>query len=279
MNPVSQTAYYCCGVRVQDMARQRPLCGDSLAALFMDEAAQHVFAPFAGLRHPNLTNVARHRLIDDLLRARLADQPRTRVLLLGAGLDTRPFRLEGGDWLELDQEALLARKNAVLPPDGAPNPLRREAIDTVFDQLEDKVGEWAGTRDAVVVIEGVSMYLSQSQLTRTLTTLRRCLPAHVLICDLMSASFARVYSRALLRRIQALGGDFGELIDDPAGIVVSAGFAETGRWSVVGHAAALGAMTIPAVVLNTVLRSLRDGYRVHSFVAGERPSHLTTSNT
>ena len=131
----------------------------------------------------------------------------------------------------------------------------------------------------MVVIEGVSMYLSQAQLTRTLMTLRRCLPAHVLICDLMTASFARIYSRDVLRRLRALGGDFGELINNPVGTVVAAGYAETGRWSIVGRAAALGAMTIPALVLNTVLRGLRDGYRVHSFVAGERPSHLTSSTT
>ena len=253
---------------MQDTERRPPLCGDSLAALFMDEGARRIFAPLAKLRGPNLTNTVRHRLIDDLLRAHLTDHPKTRILLYGAGFDTRSFRLTGGEWLELDQEALITRKNAVLPPDRAPNPLRRVSIDFARDRLDDKLGKWAGTRGAVVVIEGVSMYLAQAQLTQTLATLRHCLPAHVLICDLMTERFARFHSRALLRHIRALGADFRELIDTPARTVISAGFTETERWSIIGRAAALGAMTIPPILLNTVLRGLRDGYQVHRFVAG-----------
>ena len=267
MNPIAKTAYYCCGVRMQDMTRHMPLCGDALATVFMDDEARRTFAPFAGLRGPNLTTVVRHRMIDDLLRVHLANQPERRVLLLGAGFDTRPFRLEGGEWLELDQEALLNRKNSVLPPDRAPNPLRRVSIDFARDHLEEKIGDWVGTPDAVVVIEGISMYLTQTHLTQTLATLRRCLPAHVLICDLMTKRFAHHYSHALLQRIRKLGGDFSEMIDNPGDTVISAGFVETDQWSIVGQTVALGAMTIPPIVLNTVLRGLRDGYRVHRFVA------------
>ncbi len=268
MEPIANTAYYCCGVRLQDMERHQPLCGDIFANLFMDDSARRLFAPFAKLRGPNLTNAVRHRLIDDLLRAHLAAQPETRVLLLGAGFDTRAFRLKGGAWLELDQEALLNRKNAVLPPDRAPNPLRRVAIDFTRDRLEDKIDQWVGTPDVVVVMEGVSMYLTQAQLTHTVATLRRCLPNHMLICDLMTERFARRYSRALLRRIQDIGGDYAELMTEPARAVISAGFVEAGRSSIIGHAAALGALPIPSFILNKVMRTLRDGYQIYRFVAG-----------
>jgi O-methyltransferase involved in polyketide biosynthesis len=50
----------------------------------------------------------RHRIIDEALRDRFRQRADQRVLLLGAGFDTRAFRLTGGRRLELDQPAVLA---------------------------------------------------------------------------------------------------------------------------------------------------------------------------
>lgn len=94
--PVSKTAYYCCGVRALDAAASHTVCGDQFAERFMTSDAWALFEPFRGLRAPNVSNVARHRLIDDLLRARLARRPETAVVIVGAGFDTRAFRLPGG---------------------------------------------------------------------------------------------------------------------------------------------------------------------------------------
>jgi hypothetical protein len=31
MKPISQTAFYCCGVRMQDAESEKPVCGDVFA--------------------------------------------------------------------------------------------------------------------------------------------------------------------------------------------------------------------------------------------------------
>src|SRR5512132_36733 len=110
MDPIAKTAYYCCGVRAEDARSARPICGDHLAERFMDAEARAVFERFRSFRGPNASNAARHRAIDDILRERLRGQPDLPVVLLGAGFDTRAFRLAGGRWFELDQPALIERK-------------------------------------------------------------------------------------------------------------------------------------------------------------------------
>ena len=105
----------------------------------MNPEAREIAARFQSFRGPNASNVTRHRLIDDWLRERLKATPDLRIVLLGAGFDTRAFRLMGGRWLELDQAAIVAAKEAELPAHDAPNSLQRVAIDFASEALADKV--------------------------------------------------------------------------------------------------------------------------------------------
>lgn len=267
MDPIAQTAWYCCGARAQDARGPRPVCGDTLAERFMDADAQAVFNRFAGLQAANVSNAMRHRLIDDVLRERLRERPDQRVLVLGAGFDTRAFRLPGGQWLELDQPAIIALKAQKLPAAQSPNPLQRIPIDFATEALADKLAPWAGERDVVVVMEGVSMYLDPAQWQQTARTLRQVLPGHVLICDLLDATFIRRHGRRLRQAVQAVGGAFAPALDDPAAMVQALGYRPRAVWSIVGSAAQTGALPIPRWLLATLLRSLRDGYRVHVFDA------------
>ncbi|HLY58472.1 MAG TPA: SAM-dependent methyltransferase [Stellaceae bacterium] len=267
MDPIAKTAWYCCGIRAADAVRPRPICGDHLAARFMAGEGEAVFRRFARFRGPNASNVARHRMIDDWLRERLQTAPDLRIVLLGAGFDTRAFRLAGGRWLELDQPALMAFKETRLPIAEAPNPLDRVAIDFARGSLADTLAPWAGDAPAAVVLEGVSMYLEPAALQATLDALKRSFPRHWLVCDLMTAAFARSWSAGLRREIAALGGQFAAMSDDPAAAVTASGYRELAHISIVDRARELGALRIPRSVLATVLRSLRDGYRLHVFEA------------
>src|SRR5688572_25697162 len=115
MNPISDTAYYGCGIRMLDAQRRRPVCNDVYAERFMDERGRKILQRFGVEPNPNMANVSRHRHIDDELRRRLKADPTLRVVLIGCGFDSRAFRLTGGEWLELDEPPLIAYKNAKLP--------------------------------------------------------------------------------------------------------------------------------------------------------------------
>ena len=44
MNPVSDTAFYTCGIRAQDAASAAPACNDQYAGRFMNARGHEVFA-------------------------------------------------------------------------------------------------------------------------------------------------------------------------------------------------------------------------------------------
>jgi hypothetical protein len=122
-------------------------------------------------------------------------------------------------------------------------------------------------------MEGVSMYLQSDELKSTLRTLHDVFPVHTLVCDLMTRTFARRYAGALRQRIEELGGSFAELVDDPALLVTSAGYRIAAFRSIAGAAVDYGAPFPPRWLLNTLLRLLRDGYRIYIFEAIEPSRH------
>lgn len=267
MDAVAQTAYYCCGVRADDAQKPIPICGDQFAQRFMTTEGRAAFAPFASLRMPNISNATRARIIDDLVRARLAHNPRQKVFLVGAGFDTRAYRLGGGDWVEFDQPALLDLKNRLLPVSECPVPLTRVGIDFVRERLADKLAPYAGTRDAVVIIEGVTMYLTDEQKTSLFRALREALPGHALVCDMMTARFAEKVAAPFRNVLRTLGTDFVPQSPDPKQIALAEGYTLTERISILGRARELGAVSIPGFLFNTILKTLRDGYCIHVFKA------------
>ena len=139
LKPISSTAFYCCGVRMEDAASRAPVCGDMYAKRFMDDAALRIFERFREFTPPNRSNAARHRIVDDLLRERLVHDPDTNVALIGCGFDSRAYRLGGGRWFELDEPEVIAYKNECLPISQCPNPLQRIPIDFAAESLEAKL--------------------------------------------------------------------------------------------------------------------------------------------
>lgn len=257
---IARTAYYCCGVRWADAQKKEPICGDHLAELFMSEEARQVFARFADLRMPNASNATRARIIDDWLRDRLLADPEQPVILLGAGFDTRAFRLPGGRWVEIDQPGLLAEKERALPAAKSPQPLTRMSLDFATGKLADTLAAIEGEHP-VIVMEGVSMYLSQGELKSTLSALAWAFPRHTLMIDLMTKGFAERYGAEVKKRLAELGGNFAaDLVDAPARTITQKGYREIARSSIMKRARELGAVPVPALLLDTLMRPLRDGY-------------------
>jgi len=263
--PVARTAFYCCVIRADDSASASPVCGDELASRFLEDEVRRDLAPLTSLSRPAASNVARHRIIDDMVRDALRADPHRRVILLGAGFDTRAFRLAGGQWFELDDPPLLAYKDGRLPASEAPNSLVRMPVLFDSDTPDRYIGALAGDDSALVILEGVSMYLSDAALTSLAAALVRHLPRATLICDLMSPRFASTFSGDLRRRLQAMGAVFGERTAHPHLAIEAAGLRPVSRVSIAGRAVELGSVRIWRWLLNTVLRELRDGYAVWTF--------------
>jgi len=268
MKPISNTAFYCCGVRMEDAERPKPICGDDFAKTFMDERGLAILEKFKDEKLPNISNAARHRIIDDALRAWLGEDPNLCVILIGAGFDSRAFRLKGGSWIEVDEPQVIEYKNARLAAARAPNPLTRIPVDFANESLEAKLRPYAGRHPVAIVIEGVFMYLDDGTTVELLRSLQRLFPRHRLVCDLMTRSFFEKYSRTLYKRIQELGASFATLRDAPAQLFVANGYRLLAARSIVQTALRLLGFPIPHVLARTVLRRMMLGYRIFEFGFG-----------
>ena len=233
MNPISDTAYYSCGVRMLDAQHRRPICKDIYAERFMDQHGRDILQRFGSESGANMSNVARHRYIDDELRRRLAANRALRVILIGCGFDSRAFRLTGGEWIELDEPPLIAYKNEKLPVDGCPNSLVRIPIEFATEPLPTKLEACAGDRATVVILEGVTMYLPSVAVERELRELRRLFSNHEVMVDLMTRDFAERYGASIKQVVAAMGVNFDPLAD-PGVPFVRAGYRETHSESIIG---------------------------------------------
>ena len=267
MKPISRTAFYCCGVRMQDAERSNPVCGDIYAKAFMNEDGLRILEAFKDETKPNASNVARHRIIDDFLVQELLADPSLCVVIIGAGFDSRAYRLKGGTWVELDEPQVIAYKNERLPATNCENELHRIPIDFSTDSLEEKLSSFSSRSPVAVVIEGVFLYLAEEVIGQLLQMLRRLFPRHKLICDLMSREFFENYGRTLHEKITGMGVSFKFTADNPEEVFLEIGYGRTGKVSIVEKAMVFESTKIPRIVLKMLLRTLPSGYAVYVFEA------------
>jgi methyltransferase (TIGR00027 family) len=175
-----------CRLLAHELGDPERLISDPFARLFVDDAAIA-----AARAQPELRCVIRlrTRYIDDAVLAFAAQYPQPQVLLLGAGLDARAFRLDlDADVFEVDFPATLDDKQAKL--DGAVlRPLNRRVVvpvDLASQTLpEPLVGAgFDRSRPTIVVWEGVIMYLSNTEAEAVLAQLASLLaPDSELVAD------------------------------------------------------------------------------------------------
>ena len=270
MKPVSRTAFYCAGIRAWDASRARPICGDQLAARCMTPAGAAFLEAFAPMRLANAISVTRHRVIDDLLRLELARHPERTVVLVGAGFDTRAFRLPGGQWFEFDARELFAHKEACLPADGCPNRLLRVDFDFETEALVDVLAACSPCAP-IVIVEGVLPYLAIPAIAHMTAALKIRFPDHVLVADLMTRAMLRTYGRPMRRLLQAEDALLIADAADPAEHFPDWGYAHAARISLPGALAALRARYSRATqwALRHLTRVLYNGYTVNVFNHGQ----------
>jgi methyltransferase (TIGR00027 family) len=172
LNPVQQTSLLVAYCRACERKRTTspPLCDDYLAerlcnALFAPEARDVLETSAFKADGVELLAV-RTRILDDWLE-NVAKRPRSQVVLLGAGMDTRAYRLalDGSVVFEVDMDRkVLEAKHAVLADSGASprtNPVLVQADCSQHAALAAAL-EAAGLRtDAPIhwVCEGLIEYL------------------------------------------------------------------------------------------------------------------------
>ena len=125
--------------------------------------------------------IARTIVLDRLVGEYLAAHPGTTVMNLACGLDTRCYRMLGyAHWYNLDLPETIAVREALLPESGSISQLAMSAMDDWGSEVKEPSGP------ALVIIEGLTMYLTQADVQRIFAVIAGRFPAATVFTETMN---------------------------------------------------------------------------------------------
>jgi len=152
----SETALLTAGWRAMESARTDALFHDPLAASLAGERGLRI----ARTRPAGAWVVAIRTVVIDALVQSAVSSGIDTVINLGAGLDTRPYRMDlpsSLHWIEVDHPSLIEGKTAHLSGEVAACSVERIGLDLTEDDARRRLFEriWATSKRAMVLTEGV----------------------------------------------------------------------------------------------------------------------------
>lgn len=201
---VADTAFMVAMYRALESERPDALFHDPLAGLLAGEEGRRIVAGMHNRFPLTWTVPVRTVIVDDFIRSAVAKGTDV-ILNLGAGLDTRPYRMELAapvSFVEVDQPGVLALKDERLAGETPRNPLERVPLDLrdgdARRRLFAHVGESA--RRVLVLTEGVIPYLSETDVATLADDLASSATFRSWIVDYLSAQAMRLRQRSVHAR-------------------------------------------------------------------------------
>jgi methyltransferase (TIGR00027 family) len=164
---VSDTAFWVAHYRGQE----KILFQDPLAKLLAGEKGEAIAKKMSGGRFTSWAVAIRTRIIDDLIAYAVDTLKIDAVVNLGAGLDTRPYRLslpENFHWIEVDFPHVIQFKKERLQNQTSKFSFEQVAMDLTNRPLRQKFLSDLNSRykNMLVLTEGVVPYLSVDEVGR-----------------------------------------------------------------------------------------------------------------
>lgn len=155
------------------------------------------------------TMAMRAAVFDGWTAQRLAEDPQALVLHIGCGLDSRALRVTAprGLWIDADLPPVIAEKAKYFPQSDGYRLVAADARETVWlDSLPR-------AEHAVIVMEGLSMYLTHAQLIALLTAFA----GHFGRCDVLMDCYTTFAAKAsrIKNPVKDVGAGIVSGMDDP----------------------------------------------------------------
>jgi methyltransferase (TIGR00027 family) len=204
---VSDTAFWIAHYRALESRRADALFHDPLAGVLAGDRGKTIAAAMPRAFITSWSVVIRTCIIDDFLRSAIGEGVDT-VLNLGAGLDTRPYRMdlpEGIAWVEADYPHVIELKETRLSNEKPRCRLERVSLDLA--NLAERRNLLAGVdgraRKLLVLTEGVVPYLSLEEAGSLADDLRRLDHACCWIVDYFAPEMLKYRERhGIARKMQ-----------------------------------------------------------------------------
>jgi methyltransferase (TIGR00027 family) len=174
---VADTAIWVAYYRARESARPDAMFHDPLAQRLVGERGEQISRAFGPMsRYTEWTVLSRTVNIDDLIIEGLRNGVDA-VLNLGAGLDTRPYRMELPAallWVEADFPRMIEYKDSMLADQAPRCQLQRVAVDLADDAARRNFLQQVAplARKVLVLTEGLVPYLTEPQVASLAADLR-----------------------------------------------------------------------------------------------------------
>lgn len=183
---ISQTLFIPLAVRARERTANKPVVVDNLAVKIMNERPHDGIVADGGPLSAHGI-LARTYVLDGQVRAFLEKNPTAVVINLGAGLDTRFFRIDNGSvrWYDLDLPEVISLRRRLLPKNKRLSLIARSVLD------EGWIKETAVSKDDAVLIiaEGLLMYFSEQDVRTLFSLLIAAFPSAQVFLDVLHPYF------------------------------------------------------------------------------------------
>ena len=127
--------------------------------------------------------IARTIVLDEMVGKYLAKYPKTVVVNIACGMDTRCYRMKGKylRWYNVDLPETMEVRERFLTEDGPIYQIAKSAMDASYIDDITYEGE-----DVLVVIEGLSMYLKEADIRQILAIIDQAFPKAMVLIEVMS---------------------------------------------------------------------------------------------
>ena len=182
LNGVSETLLIPLWARAVETHREAPIIRDPQAVRIMGQL-NYDFSKFSKAWMSQVGVAIRTMLLDRAVEAFVFAHPDGVVINIGAGLDTRFFRIDNGDidWCDLDlPEAIEVRREFFRE-----SPQYRMVSNSVFDfSWIDSID--TSQRPVLLIAEGVLMYFDEASVRRLMDRLVEAFPAAEMLLEVMT---------------------------------------------------------------------------------------------
>ena len=243
LSEVSETALITLRSRAIESQRANPLLHDPVG----EELFKKLIAALPGNQHrqvlkrklsPLLSShiAIRARKFDTLSREFLQEYPDGLIVSLGAGFDTRFWRLGGKDlkYMELDLPAVIQTKKQFL----GERITYRMMEDSVLDELWIQKLSEIQNKHVLFLAEGLFMYLPREQVVQTLARIADAFSGSRLVMEVVAEKYTRGFRKKMVERKMRKGagttaGDYYQFGIREAGELESyhPGIRLKGEWS------------------------------------------------
>jgi methyltransferase (TIGR00027 family) len=217
--PVARTAFWTAYCRAEESRRDRPLVVDPLAERLCGPEGMAIGREMEEQGRAHASVVVRTRVIDERLASALTVHGAREVVVLGAGLDARAYRLHapaGVRFVEGDFEEILAWKTTrlagVAPPEGVA--IERHAVELRAPGDVARLLASLGRAPRVVVLEGVLAYLSGDEVEGLLGALRDAQGPTRVIADVGGGLWSTLFAGRVRSVVGRAGAPYRTQIGD-----------------------------------------------------------------